>query len=129
MGPCWCVLRDGRAGDGVVSKDESCRDPRRYSCAIQIAWSNCLVVPFACRTVSYMSLFQAPCSRCLLCISDVAVLLLMVQVAARGVEALMRGDRTVVPGWQNKLYVHVLAPVVSNRACKWRKSMTPLEVL
>lgn len=37
------------------------------------------------------------------------------QVAARGVEALMRGDRTVITGWQNKLYVHVLAPLVSGR--------------
>lgn len=36
------------------------------------------------------------------------------QVAARSVEALMRGDRTVVPGWQNKLYVHLLAPLVSD---------------
>lgn len=35
------------------------------------------------------------------------------QVAARSVEALMRGDRTMVPGWQNKLYVHFLAPLVS----------------
>lgn len=37
----------------------------------------------------------------------------MLQVAAQGVEALMRGDRTVVPGWQNKLYVHVITPLVS----------------
>lgn len=36
-----------------------------------------------------------------------------IQVAAKSVEALMRGDRTVVPGWPNKLYVHLLAPLVS----------------
>lgn len=41
--------------------------------------------------------------------------LLVPQVAARAVEALMRGDRTVITGWQNKLYVHVLAPLVSGR--------------
>ncbi len=28
-------------------------------------------------------------------------------------EALLRGDRIAVPGWQNKLYVHVLARLVS----------------
>ncbi|CAM9354228.1 unnamed protein product [Ectocarpus fasciculatus] len=37
------------------------------------------------------------------------------EVAARAVEALMRGDRTVVPGWQNKLYVHVLAPLLPRK--------------
>ncbi|CAM9823883.1 unnamed protein product [Pylaiella littoralis] len=37
------------------------------------------------------------------------------EVAARGVEALMRGDRTVVPGWQNKLYVHVLASLLPRK--------------
>lgn len=42
-----------------------------------------------------------------------AWLLTVPQVAARGVEALMRGDRTVITGWQNKAYVHVLVPLVS----------------
>eukprot|EP00752_Nemacystus_decipiens_P002280 g2160.t2 len=37
------------------------------------------------------------------------------EVAARSVEALMRGDRTVVPGWQNKLYVHLLAPLLPRK--------------
>ncbi|CAM9719584.1 unnamed protein product [Scytosiphon promiscuus] len=37
------------------------------------------------------------------------------EVAARAVEALLRGDRTVVPGWQNKLYVHVLAPLLPRK--------------
>ena len=39
--------------------------------------------------------------------------LVVPQVAARAVEALMRGDRTVIPGWQNKFFVHVLSPLVS----------------
>ncbi|CAM9791690.1 unnamed protein product [Choristocarpus tenellus] len=35
------------------------------------------------------------------------------EVAGQSVEAMLRGDRLVVPGWPNKLYVHVLSPLVS----------------
>ncbi|CAM9139519.1 unnamed protein product [Ascophyllum nodosum] len=37
------------------------------------------------------------------------------EVAARAVEALMRGDRALIPGWINKLYVHAVGPLVPRK--------------